>query len=102
MVTMGQLTATLNPMGWTLPIIPEMDDLTVGKHLHIMGGTMGGRRRVAPLEKGMETLALERCLKRNGLKVHVPPPPTFKSNVRSLYEPEESLWAPQVTLVPVS
>ncbi|XP_043236825.1 delta(24)-sterol reductase-like [Amphibalanus amphitrite] len=30
MVTMGQLTATLNPLGWTLPIIPEMDDLTVG------------------------------------------------------------------------
>jgi len=30
MVSMGQLTATLNPLGWTLPIVPELDDLTVG------------------------------------------------------------------------
>lgn len=30
MVTMGQLTATLNPLGWTIPVLPEMDDLTVG------------------------------------------------------------------------
>ena len=31
MASMGQITATLNPLGWTLPIIPELDDLTVGK-----------------------------------------------------------------------
>ena len=30
LVTMGQITATLNPLGWTLPIVPELDDLTVG------------------------------------------------------------------------
>ncbi|KDO30188.1 hypothetical protein SPRG_04988 [Saprolegnia parasitica CBS 223.65] len=30
LVTMGQLSATLNPLGWTLPIMPELDDLTVG------------------------------------------------------------------------
>ena len=30
LVTMGQLTRTLNPLGWTLPILPELDDLTVG------------------------------------------------------------------------
>lgn len=30
-VTMGQLTATLDPLGWTIPIVPELDDLTVGK-----------------------------------------------------------------------
>jgi len=30
LVTMGQLTATLDPLGWTLPIVPELDDLTVG------------------------------------------------------------------------
>jgi hypothetical protein len=30
LVTMGQLTATLNPLGFTLPVIPELDDLTVG------------------------------------------------------------------------
>ena len=31
LVTMGQMTATLNPLGWTLPIVPELDDLTVGQ-----------------------------------------------------------------------
>ncbi|KAJ8918729.1 hypothetical protein NQ315_015049 [Exocentrus adspersus] len=30
LVTMGQLTATLNPLGWTIPVLPELDDLTVG------------------------------------------------------------------------
>lgn len=30
LVTMGQLTATLDPLGWTLPFVPELDDLTVG------------------------------------------------------------------------
>ncbi|XP_067937585.1 delta(24)-sterol reductase-like isoform X2 [Watersipora subatra] len=30
MVSMGQITALLNPMGWTLPVLPELDDLTVG------------------------------------------------------------------------
>lgn len=29
-VTMGQLTATLSPIGWSIPIVPELDDLTVG------------------------------------------------------------------------
>lgn len=30
LVTMGQLSATLAPLGWTLPIVPELDDLTIG------------------------------------------------------------------------
>lgn len=30
LATMGQITATLNPLGWTLPVVPELDDLTVG------------------------------------------------------------------------
>ena len=30
LVTMGQLSATLTPLGWTIPVLPEMDDLTVG------------------------------------------------------------------------
>ena len=30
LVSMGQITHMLNPMGWTLPVLPEMDDLTVG------------------------------------------------------------------------
>jgi delta24-sterol reductase len=31
LTTMGQITAFLNPLGWTLPVLPELDDLTVGK-----------------------------------------------------------------------
>ncbi|XP_030044678.1 delta(24)-sterol reductase [Microcaecilia unicolor] len=30
LVSMGQLTALLNSIGWTLPVVPELDDLTVG------------------------------------------------------------------------
>lgn len=30
MVTMGQLSAILNPIGWSIPVLPELDDLTVG------------------------------------------------------------------------
>jgi len=30
LVTMGQLTGTLLPLGWTLPVVPELDGLTVG------------------------------------------------------------------------
>lgn len=28
---MGQLTHTLVELGWTIPVVPEMDDLTVGE-----------------------------------------------------------------------
>ena len=31
LASMGQVSATLVPLGWTLPIVPELDDLTVGK-----------------------------------------------------------------------
>lgn len=31
LVTMGQLSATLLPLGWTVPVLPELDDLTVGR-----------------------------------------------------------------------
>ena len=31
LATMGQVTAMLNPPGWTLPVLPELDDLTVGR-----------------------------------------------------------------------
>lgn len=30
LASMGQLTAMLNPLGWTIPVLPELDDLTVG------------------------------------------------------------------------
>lgn len=36
LVTMGQLTATLDPLGWTLPIVPELDDLTVGTCMFVL------------------------------------------------------------------
>lgn len=32
LVSMGQISAFLNPLGWTLPVLPELDDLTVGKY----------------------------------------------------------------------
>lgn len=31
LVTMGQLSSTLLPLGWTIPVLPELDDLTVGE-----------------------------------------------------------------------
>lgn len=31
LVSMGQVTALLNSIGWTLPVLPELDDLTVGE-----------------------------------------------------------------------
>lgn len=30
LVNMGQLSATLLPLGYTIPVVPEIDDLTVG------------------------------------------------------------------------
>ena len=33
LVTMGQLTSSLNPLGWTLPVVPELDDLTIGMYI---------------------------------------------------------------------
>ncbi|RQM25304.1 hypothetical protein B5M09_000915 [Aphanomyces astaci] len=35
LVTMGQLSATLSPLGWCLAIVPELDDLTVGTFVYI-------------------------------------------------------------------
>lgn len=30
-MSMGQVTALLTSIGWTLPVLPELDDLTVGE-----------------------------------------------------------------------
>ena len=35
LATMGQVTACLNPLGWTLPVLPELDDLTVGMYFYL-------------------------------------------------------------------
>lgn len=37
LVTMGQVTALLTSIGWTLPVLPELDDLTVGEDPILMG-----------------------------------------------------------------
>ncbi len=34
LANMGQVTALLNSIGWTLPVLPELDDLTVGMLQH--------------------------------------------------------------------
>uniref|UniRef100_A0A1I8A8N4 Delta(24)-sterol reductase n=1 Tax=Steinernema glaseri TaxID=37863 RepID=A0A1I8A8N4_9BILA len=44
MVTMGQLTRFLIPRGWTLPIVPELDDLTVGGMINGCGVESSGKR----------------------------------------------------------
>lgn len=38
LVTMGQLSATLEPLGWSIPVLPELDDLTVGKSFRLISG----------------------------------------------------------------
>ena len=40
LVTMGQLTATLDPLGWTVHIVPELDDLTVGTCMCVLRCTV--------------------------------------------------------------
>ena len=35
LATMGQVTAMLTPLGWTLPVLPELDDLTVGVYVKL-------------------------------------------------------------------
>ncbi|TMS33160.1 hypothetical protein L596_000930 [Steinernema carpocapsae] len=44
MVTMGQLTRFLIPKGWTLPIVPELDDLTVGGMINGCGVESSGKK----------------------------------------------------------
>lgn len=44
MVTMGQITRALIPMGYTLPVVPELDDLTVGGMINGCGIESSGRK----------------------------------------------------------
>ncbi|CAD6185161.1 unnamed protein product [Caenorhabditis auriculariae] len=44
MVTMGQITRFLLPLGYTLPIVPELDDLTVGGMINGCGVEASGRK----------------------------------------------------------
>jgi delta24-sterol reductase len=34
-VTIGQLNDYLIERGWMLPVVPELDDLTIGNYLHM-------------------------------------------------------------------
>ena len=43
-VTMGQITRTLIPLGYSLPIVPELDDLTVGGMINGCGIESSGRK----------------------------------------------------------
>lgn len=38
---MGQVTALLTSIGWTLPVLPELDDLTVGKPSDSLASELG-------------------------------------------------------------
>uniref|UniRef100_A0A914CYZ3 Delta(24)-sterol reductase n=1 Tax=Acrobeloides nanus TaxID=290746 RepID=A0A914CYZ3_9BILA len=44
MVTMGQITRALIPLGYTLPVVPELDDLTVGGMINGCGIESSGRK----------------------------------------------------------
>jgi len=44
MVSMGQISHFLTPRGWTLPVTPEMDDLTVGGLLMGVGIETSGHK----------------------------------------------------------
>ena len=44
MVKMGELTKRLLPLGYTLPIVPELDDLTVGGLINGAGVESSGPR----------------------------------------------------------
>ncbi|CAB3400499.1 unnamed protein product [Caenorhabditis bovis] len=44
MVTMGQITRYLIPLGYTLPIVPELDDLTVGGMINGCGVEASGKK----------------------------------------------------------
>ena len=41
---MGQVTRSLIPLGYTLPIVPELDDLTVGGMINGCGVESSGRK----------------------------------------------------------
>lgn len=43
LANMGQVTALLNSIGWTLPVVPELDDLTVGTLSSIFWGMITER-----------------------------------------------------------
>ena len=54
-VNIGQLTRHLNPMGWTLPVVPELDDLTVS------GLILGYGVEVSSHKYGLFTDLVEAC-----------------------------------------
>lgn len=57
LVTMGQLSRALNNLGWTIPILPELDDLTVG------GLVMGTGIETSSHKYGLFQVRKKRCLR---------------------------------------
>ena len=75
---MGQLSRALNNLGWTIPILPELDDLTVGGLVMGTGietsshkyGLFQVRKKV--LEGGLSN-ELEQCTQCSlpGFRIHL-------------------------------
>ena len=57
LVTMGQLSRALNNLGWTIPILPELDDLTVG------GLVMGTGIETSSHKYGLFQVRKKNCLR---------------------------------------
>ena len=57
LVTMGQLSRALNNLGWTIPILPELDDLTVG------GLVMGTGIETSSHKYGLFQVRKKKCLR---------------------------------------
>jgi FAD/FMN-containing dehydrogenase len=68
-VTMGQLTASLNSNGWTLPVLPELDDLTVGGLVCGVGVETSSHKFVLCLNHSQSWLSF--TLSRFGLFQHI-------------------------------
>jgi len=48
LVSIGQITSNILPLGWTLPVVPELDELTVGG---LIMGTLQNREKDFLCEK---------------------------------------------------
>lgn len=60
LANMGQVTALLNSIGWTLPVLPELDDLTVGTLSILLWIIFLGNHRRASSSVALGFLGIER------------------------------------------
>lgn len=59
LVTMGQVTALLTSIGWTLPVLPELDDLTVGEG-SVLGSELERLAHLPPSSSGFTSFIHDR------------------------------------------